>query len=303
MVHNVILSVYCRIVGCVVSGKHSLMNIFPGEEERCQQRENVKSQLQDLWQEQQNHREQLGDLVKEMQNKILDLERKNQERVIPIPGEPVGTVMRDWERVVYKISKAPELPKFSGIEPTPREEGSFEQWYFQVNGSQSQHTEDAIRSGIINSIRGEARDLVEYVGFDAPIETILDRLEHRFQKSKSTDQLQHDFFQLAQERSEGVQQYAGRLENQYKRLKAAFPDRYGDGQLKERLFFGMIPGLRNATRYVYKKADTTYEELLDMAKEAELEFLESKGVSARMKSVGVVEKTETSKLQELNNQI
>ena len=45
------------------------------------------------------------------------------------------------------------------------------------------------------------------------------------------------FFQLAQERSEGVQQYAGRLENQYKRLKAAFPDRYGDGQLKERFFF------------------------------------------------------------------
>ena len=133
-------------------------------------------------------------------------------------------MMIDGERVMYKIIKAPELPKFSGIEPTPREEGSFEQWYFQVNRSQSQHTEDAIRSGIINSMRGEARDLVEYVGFDAPIETILDRLEHQFRKSKSTDLLQHDFFQLAQEKSEGVQQYAGRLDNQYKRLKAAFPD-------------------------------------------------------------------------------
>ena len=63
------------MIGCVVSGKHSLMNIFWDEEERHQQRENVKSQLQDLQQEQQNHREQLGDLVKEMQNKILELER------------------------------------------------------------------------------------------------------------------------------------------------------------------------------------------------------------------------------------
>ena len=89
--------------------------------------------------------------------------------------------------MLYKIAKTPELPKFSGVEPTPREEGSFEQWYFQVKGSQSQHTEDAIRSGIINSVRGEARDLVEYVGFEAPIETILDRLEHQFRKSKSTD--------------------------------------------------------------------------------------------------------------------
>ena len=47
------------------------------------------------------------------------------------------------------------------------------------------------------------RDLVEYVGFDAPISTILDRLEHRFRKSKWTDRLQHDFFQLAQEKRGG----------------------------------------------------------------------------------------------------
>ena len=65
----------------------------------------------------------------------------------------------------------------------------------------------------------------------------------------------------------------------------------------------MIPGLRNATRYLYKKTGATYEQLLDMAKEAELEFTESKGVSARIKSVGVVEKTEASKLQELNKRI
>ena len=40
-----------------------------------------------------------------------------------------------------------------------------------------------------------------------------------------------------------------------------------------------------------------------MAKEAKLVFSESKGVSVRMKSIGVVEKTKASKLQELNNRI
>ena len=73
--------------------------------------------------------------------------------------------------------------------------------------------------------------------------------------------------------------------------------------MKERLYFGMIPGLRNATRYLYKKPDTTYEDLLDMAREAELEFTESKGVSARMKSLGVTEKADNTKLQELNNRL
>ena len=65
----------------------------------------------------------------------------------------------------------------------------------------------------------------------------------------------------------------------------------------------MIPGLCNVTRYLYKKVGTTYEQLQDMAKEAELEFSESRGVSARIKSVGVVEKADVSKLRELNNRI
>ena len=65
----------------------------------------------------------------------------------------------------------------------------------------------------------------------------------------------------------------------------------------------MIPGLRNATRYLFKQDDTTYEELLDAAKEAELEFTESKGASARLKAVRVVDKNENSKIQELNNRI
>ena len=39
-----------------------------------------------------------------------------------------------------------------------------------------------------------------------------------------------------------------------------------------------------------------YEQLLDMAKEAELEFSESRGVSARIKLVKLVEKADASKL-------
>ena len=174
-------------VGCIVSGKQSLINIFKDEETRHQQRKDFKNQLMDLRQSQQDQREQLSEMVKELHGKILELEKKGWEKVVPAFHGPAKTYTDEEGRVLYKIAKVPELPKFSEVEPTPREEGSFEQWYFQVKGSQSQHTEDAICSGIINSVRGEAWDLVEYVGFEAPIETILDRLEHQFRKSKSTD--------------------------------------------------------------------------------------------------------------------
>ena len=63
-------------------------------------------------------------MVKALQGKILELEKKNHEKVVPLPTGPVRTYTDEEGRVVYKISKAPELPKFSGVEPTPREEGS-----------------------------------------------------------------------------------------------------------------------------------------------------------------------------------
>ena len=157
-------------IGCIVSGKQSLINIFRDKEMRHQQRKDFKNQSINLRQSQKDQREQLGEMVKELQGKILELEKKNREKVVPAPQGQVRTYTNEEGRVLYKITKAPE--------PTPREEGSFEQWYFQVKGSQSQHTEDAIWFKIINSVRGEAQDLVEYVGFEAPIETILDRLEH-----------------------------------------------------------------------------------------------------------------------------
>ena len=57
-------------VGCVVSGKQSLINIFKEEEMRHQQRRDFKNQLMDLRQSQQDQQEQLGEMVKELQGKI-----------------------------------------------------------------------------------------------------------------------------------------------------------------------------------------------------------------------------------------
>ena len=286
-------------IGCIMSGRTSLLNIHRERKYQKAQQEEVRNQFQSMKREQESYQSQLAKVVQGLHEKIKIMEKNSKEGVTPTTSVPYGMAPRvdEKENIVYKLSKAPDLPNFSGTEPVPREEGLFEQWIFQVKGSQTQHTEDAIRSGIINSVRGEARDLVEYIGFGAPLGTILERLEHRFQKTQSTDRLQYEFFQLGQEKLKGGQQYAGRLKNHYKKLKAVFTEHYGGGaQLKERLYFGMIPGLRNTTRYLSKQDDTTYKELLDAAKEAELEFTESKGASARLKAVGVVDKNENSKI-------
>ena len=58
-----------------------------------------------------------------------------------------------------KLSVPPHLPIFSGQEPVPSTKGSIDQWLFQVEGALATHAVDAVRSAVIGSVRGAAREL------------------------------------------------------------------------------------------------------------------------------------------------
>ena len=60
--------------------------------------------------------------------------------------------------------------------------------------------EGTVRSALIMSVWGEASELVSFLGFNAPMETLLDAMEDRFGKKITGDQLQQDFYQLQQEK-------------------------------------------------------------------------------------------------------
>ena len=60
-----------------------------------------------------------------------------------------------------KLSAPPNLPIFSGQKPVPSTEGSIDQWLFQVEGALATHTEEAVRSAVIGSVRGAARELLK----------------------------------------------------------------------------------------------------------------------------------------------
>ena len=57
------------------------------------------------------------------------------------------------------MNAPPNLPIFSGQEPVPSTEGCIDQWLFQVEGALATHTEEAVRSAVIGSIRGAAHEL------------------------------------------------------------------------------------------------------------------------------------------------
>ena len=79
--------------------------------------------------------------------------------------------------VTNKLMKPPDLPLFSGAEPVPREEGSFDQWMFQVQGALNSCSKEAIRSATVRLVRGEAREIMRFVGFQAELDVILVAIE------------------------------------------------------------------------------------------------------------------------------
>ena len=79
-----------------------------------------------------------------------------------------------------KINKPPVLPNFSGSDPVPKDEGSYEQWKFQVTGALKVCTEEAVRSAIVRSVRGEVREMISFLGFDGDLSDILEKVEKTF---------------------------------------------------------------------------------------------------------------------------
>ena len=72
---------------------------------------------------------------------------------------------------------------------------------------------------------------------------ILKHIKERFGQGPSKAKLQKEFFLMEQRKTESLNQFAGRVEQMFKRLRALYPGKYDCHQLKERVFQGMHPHL------------------------------------------------------------
>ena len=119
-----------------------------------------------LQQEKKQYEEYLSTDIKQMSAKLDQLDKKFDEGpLIPsgiVTPEQIHKLAspRGEQQQILVSAPFPQLvmslglPLFSGSDPTLRDEGTFEQWKFQV--------------------RGEASELVTFLGFNAPMKTLLD---------------------------------------------------------------------------------------------------------------------------------
>ena len=207
---------------------------------------------------------------------------------------------------VSKLGAPPSLLIFLGQEPVLATEGSIDQWLFQVEGALATHTEEAVRSAVIGSVRGAAHELLEFIGYGEEMSSILKHIKERFGQGPSKAKLQKEFFLMEQRKTESINQFAGWVEQRFKRLRALYPGWCDHGQLKERVFQGMHAHLRDSMRFLYMKEEVGYEEFLAAVYEAETEGTEAKILNAKAKAMTferVVDKDEPTDLQDIKQQI
>ena len=111
---------------------------------------------------------------------------------------------------------------------------------------------------------------------------------------------------MEQRKTESINQFAGWVKQRFKRLRALYPGRYDHNQLKERVFQGMHPHLRDSMRFLYMKEEVGYGEFLAVVYEAETEGTEGKILNLKAKAMAVkkvVERKEPADLQDIKQQI
>ena len=76
-----------------------------------------------------------------------------------------------------KNLKLPSLPPFSGTEPVPKDEASCEQWVWQAREALKTCTLGAVRTVVIQSVRGKVREFVSSVRFEMSVEELVDKIQ------------------------------------------------------------------------------------------------------------------------------
>ena len=132
-----------------------------------------------------------------------------------------------------KLSASLNLPIFWGQEPVPSMEGSIDPWLSPVEGALATHTEEALRSAVIGSVGGAAHELLEFIAYGEEMSDILRHIKERFGQGSPKAKLKKEFFLMEQRKTESINQFAGWVEQRFKRLRALYPGRYDHGQLKE----------------------------------------------------------------------
>ena len=143
------------------------------------------------------------------------------------------------------VGKMLKFSAFSG-DPTKKGEVSLEQSIFKVKGVMQSHTEVTLREGMVWSLHRLCRaaaELVWYLGLQALVSEIINKLELLYGTMASFDILMQNFYKLQQGKAEKVTMYVTWLEGALNVVQQEYLTMLSTNEvqhhLRDRLFHGL----------------------------------------------------------------
>ena len=108
----------------------------------------------------------------------------------------------------FQIKADLDLGKFSGSDPTPAEELTFEQWYADVRAYQNDYPLVVLLPAVWKSIIRKAKSVVCSLGSQYTIDDVIKVLAKEYEGVTSSDVIFKEFYQVKQERNKKVQVFS-----------------------------------------------------------------------------------------------
>ena len=154
---------------------------------------------------------------------------------------------------------------FSGEDPKPKKEASFEEWKYEVNCARGdpQNTESSIAQAIRKSLSGQAKRVILPLGISSTVEEMMVKLEGVFGNVATGMSVLEEFYSTTQKQGESVNTWSLRLEELIQRAidKGQTRPEEKNSLLKEKFWRCLrSERLKNATQIYYHTLDT-FEDL------------------------------------------
>ena len=121
----------------------------------------------------------------------------------------------DIKQVVDSLShNIPRITYFSGVDPVPKGEASFDLWKYEVSCliKSKAYSEAVITPAIRRSLRAQAQRVLVPLGFTGSSTEIIHKLECVFGDAASGDSLKEEFYSERQKPTETVTEWGLRIE-------------------------------------------------------------------------------------------
>ena len=166
---------------------------------------------------------ELKKLVENLTDKVQRLETQ------PVSGK--GLVTSSAQNLSNSFGKW----KFSGMEPVPSNELTFDQWRVSVQSYQTNVPDHILITAIRKSIIGKAQSVIRTLGHVYTVEDVIKCLTREFEGVTSSSIVFKLFYQLKKERGKKVQVFSIRLRDALANLSSRFPERVPRGDHKQML--------------------------------------------------------------------